>query len=95
MNPSIPLDPVTAIHALLAMLPAWLQPWVSLAISLITIANIVVGVTSKSTAPWAKVLRFVSGVVHADEPGTFKIPLTNVVIGVTAASAATPATLPK
>jgi hypothetical protein len=86
MNPSIPLDPVTALHMLLAMLPASVQPWVSLVVSLITIANIVVGVTNKSAAPWAKVLRFVSGVVHADEPGTFKVPLTNITIGVTAAS---------
>jgi hypothetical protein len=58
------------------------KPWVELVLSLICIASLIVGSTKKRDAWWAQLLRFFSAAVHTDEPGTLKIPGTNVVLGV-------------
>jgi hypothetical protein len=79
-----PLDPATAIHALLMLLPPTVQPWVQALISLVFIATTIVGLTKRRDTWWAKALWYLSGLVHSDQPGTIKIPGTSIVIGVTA-----------
>jgi len=85
-------DPITAA---LALLPPTARMIVVALISLIAIASMITGLLPPSAQGniVVKTIRLISGVVHASEPGTFKIPFTNIVLGVTATTE-TPAAPP-
>ncbi|HSN28014.1 MAG TPA: hypothetical protein VLT45_17110 [Kofleriaceae bacterium] len=72
------------ISALLALLPPTARMITGSVFAMLAIVSSIVALTSKRDAPWAKTLRFISMLVHHDEPGTLKIPFTNIVLRVQA-----------
>jgi hypothetical protein len=91
------MNTITPITAILALIPPKARAIVECVLSLITLASMIVAVLPASASKYwpVRVLRIVGALVHSDEPGTIKIPMTGIVLGVTVKGPPPPPAPPK